>query len=96
MNAYMAKNRDNGAACWSERPCAVKRSLVTPELRAALSLLLETDPERFIAACKEAQVTSLRQIPAWMDLHMSAVKADRFRAREIAVLAEDAGIEHRV
>lgn len=65
--------------------------LVTPETRAALFALLETDPARFLAACKEAQVTSLRQIPVWMELLVT----DPWQAAEIAALAEDAGIGHR-
>ena len=91
MHSYAAKNRDNGSACWHEPFDSKKQKLVTPQLRAALAKLLETDPDRFIAACVAAQVTSLRQIQAWRELLVT----DPWRAAEIAVLAENAGIEHQ-
>jgi len=64
---------------------------VTAESRAALAGLMRTDPERFIAACVAADVKTLRDIPAWMELLVT----DRWRAAEIAVLAEEAGIGHK-
>ena len=91
MSPRHQKNRERGQAVWQHKP-EKPVVIITPQLRAALAKLLKTNPDRFIAACKEAQVTSLRQIPAWREMSMT----DPWRAAEIAVLAEDAGIEHRI
>ena len=64
--------------------------IVTPKTRAALAVLLTSDPHRFIAACAIARVTSLREVPAYLDL----LKTDPWQARQVALLAEEAGIKH--
>ena len=91
MSQRYQRNRDRGQAVWQQKP-EKPVVIITPHLRAALADLLETDPARFIAACVEARVASLSQIQAWREL----LVADPWRALEIAVLAEDAGIEHSV
>ena len=64
--------------------------LITAKTRAALAALLISDPHRFITACATARVTSLREVPAYLDL----IESDPWQARQIAMLAEDAGINH--
>lgn len=64
--------------------------LVTPKTRAALAALLLCDPHRFIAACIVARVSSLREVPAYLDL----LESDPWQARQVALLAEKAGIAH--
>ena len=65
--------------------------IITPALREALARLLEDDPEAFVEACVKAQITSLKDIPAFQELTIS----DPWQASIVTLMASDRGIPSR-
>lgn len=97
MSGRQIRRQQRSSAAWSSenKPETQRKSLVTPDLRDALAEFMVSQPERFIAACIEARIVSLWEVPAYERLVIECAPEHHLLRLYLLRLAEEAGIQTR-